>query len=303
METDSRLRHAAFEYLTEQVAREGEVLDWRTLAKGFHLDGVLVPLIGASGIWKPKAALLPISITTAPPVPGKAAPYADGVGPDGLLQYRYQGDDPGNHFNQGLRRAFETRTPLVYFLGVDKGRYRPFWPCFIEQDRPETLSVLVALNDSATNGISVLAGSDTDQPLDRAYARTLTLRRLHQAEFRERVLKAYAHCCAVCRLKHRELLDAAHIVGDRHPLGQPRVQNGLALCKIHHAAFDSHILGITPEYELAIRSDILKEVDGPMLRYGLQAVHGEHLVLPRRTADRPDPAMLEVRYSEFLAAS
>jgi hypothetical protein len=58
------------------------------------------------------------------------------------------------------------------------------------------------------------------------------------------VLRAYRDCCAVCRLRHEELLDAAHILPDGHPRGEPVVRNGLALCKLHHAAFDRHILGI-----------------------------------------------------------
>ena len=81
------------------------------------------------------------------------------------------------------------------------------------------------------------------------------------------------------------------------------MSNGLAMCKIHHAAFDSNILGITPNHVVEIRSDILQERDGPMLRHGLQELHGSRLlVLPRRPADRPDPVRLEERYEEFRAA-
>ena len=61
--------------------------------------------------------------------------------------------------------------------------------------------------------------------------------RLHQAAFRERVLDAYQDQCSLCRLRHRELLDAAHIIPDSDPDGEPVVPNGLALCKLHHAAF------------------------------------------------------------------
>ena len=72
-----------------------------------------------------------------------------------------------------------------------------------------------------------------------------------------------------------KLLDAAHIVGDRrHERGDPMVPNGLAMCKIHHAAFDTNILGIRPDRVVEIRSDILEEHDGPMLRHGLQELHG-----------------------------
>ncbi|WFR74686.1 HNH endonuclease signature motif containing protein [Prescottella defluvii] len=59
-------------------------------------------------------------------------------------------------------------------------------------------------------------------------------------------MRAYETRCAVCSLAHGSLLDAAHIVSDGHDAGIASVRNGLALCKIHHAAFDVRILGITP---------------------------------------------------------
>ena len=56
------------------------------------------------------------------------------------------------------------------------------------------------------------------------------------------MLEAYQSQCAFCRLRRAELLDAAHIIPDSHPLGEPRVSNGLALCKIHHAALTATLL-------------------------------------------------------------
>lgn len=298
---ERRVRLAAFAFLEAETARRGEILDWAALTVGFEFHGRPVQLLGASGIWKPEMLSLPISLTTAPPKPGKPPPYEDGVGADGLLRYRYQGTDPANHFNAGLREVFRSQLPLIYFLGVDKGRYTAFWPCFVVEDHPELLAVSVALNDAGSVGIDL---ANTDEPeLDRAYARRLTLQRLHQAGFRERVLRAYRQSCAVCQLRHVQLLDAAHIVADRDPLGAPVVSNGMALCKIHHAAFDGHILGIRPDYVVEIREEILLEHDGPMLRHGLQEVHGSTLSVPTRAADRPGVELLEIRYEEFRRAS
>jgi putative restriction endonuclease len=124
-----------------------------------------------------------------------------------------------------------------------------------------------------------------------------------QRTFRERVLEAYREQCALCRLRHIELLEAAHIRPDSDPEGEPIVSNGLALCKLHHAAFDRNILGIRPDYVVEIRVDILEEIDGPMLRHGLQEMHGSKLVVPRRQEHRPDPAALEFRYSAFRAGT
>ena len=96
--------------------------------------------------------------------------------------------------------------------------------------------------------------------------------RLHQRSFRERVLRAYREQCALCRLRHQELLDAAHIVPDTEPGGDPIVPNGLSLCKLHHAAFDRHFVGVRGHYVVEVRPDLLEEHDGPMLVHGLQGL-------------------------------
>jgi putative restriction endonuclease len=134
---------------------------------------------------------------------------------------------------------------------------------------------------------------------ERRYTRRLTLQRLHQVLFRPVVLRAYNSSCAICGLTQVKLLDAAHILPDRHPNGEPVVSNGLALCKLHHAAYDADMLGIRPDYTVEVRADILAETGGPMLLHGLQEMHGIKITLPRSRYDRPDRHRLEERYAEF----
>ena len=105
----------------------------------------------------------------------------------------------------------------------------------------------------------------------------------------------------MCRLRHPDLLDAAHIIGDAEQGGDPIVPK-VALCKIHHAAFDRSFLGITPGLEVRINSKLLGEVDGPMLKHGLQEMHGSTIGVLRNSAAPPDPERLEVRYEQFKAA-
>ncbi|WP_307828666.1 HNH endonuclease [Antrihabitans sp. YC2-6] len=127
--------------------------------------------------------------------------------------------------------------------------------------------------------------------------------RLHQPVFRATVIRAYGMRCAVCALGHGELLDAAHIVPDSHEAGIASVRNGLALCKIHHAAFDTHILGITPDLVVEIRQDLLAEIDGSMLQHGLKERHGEMLMVPPGLRnEQPDRKLLEMTYQRFLSA-
>jgi putative restriction endonuclease len=127
-------------------------------------------------------------------------------------------------------------------------------------------------------------------------------RRLNQVSFRQRVLNAYRTTCAVCRLRHDELLDAAHILPDIHPRGAPIVPNGLSLCKLHHAAFDRSILGVHPDLHIEIRTDILREEDGPMLLHGIQGFHGARVTVTRTPALQPNQEFLEERYEMFRRA-
>jgi putative restriction endonuclease len=136
----------------------------------------------------------------------------------------------------------------------------------------------------------------------RRYCTAIVVRRLHQAMFRERVVAAYGELCAVCRLRRSRLLDAAHIRPDADG-GQPEVVNGISLCKLHHAAFDQHLIGIRPDrLEVVVRQDVLDEEDGPMLLHGLQEAHGTRIQLPRRALDHPDRTALEYRFDLFRRA-
>jgi putative restriction endonuclease len=251
------------------------------------------------GIFKPAIMDMPLSITTVPPVEGKQRPYEDQVSSDGLL-YRYRGTDPAHRDNVGLRAAMEAQIPLIYFHGVVPSQYLVSWPVYIAGDDPRTLTFTVQVDEP-----SVLLGGELalrDVDVRRSYQLRATIQRLHQAEFRQRVIRAYRQACAVCRLRHAELLDAAHILPDGHPLGEPIVPNGLALCKLHHAAFDSNIIGIRPDCVVEVRREILDEIDGPMLQHGLQGAHGQRIAVPQPIGLRPRTAFLEERYGLFRQA-
>jgi HNH endonuclease len=127
--------------------------------------------------------------------------------------------------------------------------------------------------------------------------------RLHQRVFRGQVIRAYAIQCAVCRLRQRELLEAAHILSDTDPRGQPIIPNGLAMCSLHHAAYDTNVIGISPDYVIHLRGDVLHEHDAPMLQHGLQGFEQKPLFLPRRQDERPDRGFLEERFEAFRQES
>lgn len=303
-DTDKRVRVAAFEFLRTATTARGEELPRPLLLQGFEFEGRRVPLLGPAGIFKPAVLnRVPLSITTVPVVEGKDRPYEDELDGDGRLVYRYRGTDPRHRDNVGLRTAKERGTPLIYFFGVVPGWYIPVWPVFVVGEDAGRLAFLV-LVDAAESMIdwqgdgAMVAGEDR-----RRYITQTVQARLHQSSFRRRVLSAYLDRCAICRLRRVELLDAAHILPDGHPLGRPVVPNGLSLCKLHHAAFDHHILGVRPDLVVEIRHDVLAKSDGPMLLHGLKEFQHQSIVVPRSAALRPCPEFLAERYDLFRKAS
>ena len=142
---------------------------------------------------------------------------------------------------------------------------------FVDRRRPGGTPVLLEpglpVQDMQPGGL-------VSAPDVRAYATREARLRLHQQRFKLDVMRAYRHRCAICTLRERALVQAAHIVPDVEPEGIAAVVNGLALCAIHHLAFDRNLLGIDPEGVVHIAGRLLREIDGPMLRTGLQGFHG-----------------------------
>ncbi len=139
--------------------------------------------------------------------------------------------------------------------------------------------------------------------IEREYRRVHVYERVHQPVPRARVMWAYDQRCAMCSLRHVSLLDAVHILRDSHPRGISAASNAMALCKIHHAAYDQNILRIRPDLVVQVRDGIVEEFDGPMLRHGLQEMGGVRLMTTRARVEKPGHDAVEERFAEFLAAS
>jgi len=100
-------------------------------------------------------------------------------------------------------------------------------------------------------------------PVDRQKRVTKTSREsvLRGRGFRQAVVEAYKCRCAVCGLKMQspDLLswevEAAHIVPNRS-FGRDDVCNGIALCHLHHWAFDVGWFALSDEYAVQVSSKI-----------------------------------------------
>jgi putative restriction endonuclease len=295
MDSDSAVRVAAFDWLSKTTQIHGDVLTRKMLEEGFIFGSARISLMSPQGIFKPKILDLPLSITTAP-----RGPYDDSFDERGFLLYRYRGTDVYHRDNVGLRAVMIQGKPLIYFHGVIPGKYLAVWPVYIIGDDKTGRAFHVAVDETPEIQSSGRdPGGDQEIEIRRAYITSKVKKRLHQRSFREKVLEAYRTQCALCRLRHPELLDAAHIIPDSDPVGVPKVSNGLALCKFHHAAYDSLILAINPDFIVQIREDVLVEKDGPMLQHGLKELHRNKIILPRHRSQWPDRNLLEIRYDEF----
>lgn len=302
---DTVMRMAAFEH----VRRLNEVHDHLTateLKPGFLFEGERIPLINPQrGIFKPQQMRFLLSIKTVFPKPGGKVWYDDQrevhrqiFESDESIDYAFMGQDPTAADNRWLREAFENQVPIIYFLGIAPGRYQALVPTFVTGWDAEALKARIVFGVPEQEALV-----PPENALERRYALRAVKQRLHQASFREAVITAYNGRCALSGLPESLLIDAAHIVADKdEQFGQPVVPNGIPLSKIHHAAFDSHLIGIDPDYRLHVSERLLGQHDGPMLE-ALKQLNGGTIHLPNRDKDRPDRDRLALRFERFKAAA
>lgn len=301
---DLELRKAAHARARELGQRYTNIVPIDALREGFVYDGHRISFGSFyKGIHRPKEMRGPaaLTLTTAAPKPGKRRPYDDEIDADErTILYHYRAGPIDQPDNRALRAAFELQAPLIYFFGVGPGQYIIVQPVFVTADDPAARAVLleVGLPYEDMQGQGLVSTPDL-----RAYALREVKLRLHQQRFRREVMRAYRHRCTICALREPSLVQAAHIVEDPDPSGVAAVVNGLALCAIHHLAYDRNLLGIDPAGVVHIARRLLEERDGPMLQTGLQGFHGAPIELPAQTGDRPDPQRLAARYERFIDAS
>jgi putative restriction endonuclease len=123
---DNEIRTSLFLWLKQREVQNGGIFSRNELVNDFSFNHKRITLIGPTGIWIPKGFQIPISITTT-----SNGPYNDGISEDGILIYKYRGNNPNHRDNLGLNNAFLNRTPLVYFHSVCPGKYQAIWPIFI----------------------------------------------------------------------------------------------------------------------------------------------------------------------------
>ena len=299
IEEEHALRREAMAWLALRTNDGRDAISRDELTR-FTFRGERLTLIDQGrGIRKPAACQAALTIMTVYTPDGRAKPYEDVLGSDGLPRYKMRADARGSAENRAVEDARALGLPVIWLVGVRPGWFQAVFPVYVMAAETHLDQFVLAYDQSQ---VLPLPGSPLEETLRRYVVRE-TRQRVHQPVFRSMVMLAYDTQCAVCSLRHSQLLDAAHIVDDSHEAGIAAVRNGLALCKIHHAAYDAGILGISPDLVVGIRHDILAEVDGPLFEHGIKGLHGQPLmVVPRRQAQKPDRELLAWRYDRFLSA-
>jgi putative restriction endonuclease len=175
--------------------------------------------------------------------------------------------------------------------------------------RPEFL-VDYALNASSlhstgkvTEDLSLLNQLDTltesqivtVEDRDRRIVLSQMARKYRATDFRRRVLGAYNHRCAACGIQ-LELIDAAHIIPVAAPTSTDETKNGIAFCKLHHAAFDRNLLSFDIKYKIEISESEIFRLATANLAGGLDIFKKKlrtAIILPNDRRDYPPPQYID----------
>lgn len=285
----AKARVAIFTWLDQKLLLRPWVT-WAELVEGCPTNLGVISLAWTRGIWNPKQLDETLSIMIS-----SDGPYADKWIDEAIIKYAYQGESGFEGNNTKLRRAMQAKAPIIVLQRIEQSIFVPRYPAYVVQDDLQQREFLVDL----TKSITLSATEEKEADLDKSYRDQKIKVRIHQPRFRAQVLRAYEEVCAVCELRHIELLDAAHILPDAHPDGIAAVRNGLALCKLHHSAYDKNLMGISPDYTIRIQEHLLLENDGPMLKHGLQEMEKRRIRTPKRSKHWPDKDGLAERFEIF----
>lgn len=120
-------------------------------------------------------------------------------------------------------------------------------------------------------------------------------RNYRAADFRARVLGAYRHQCAMCGVQLK-LVDAAHIIPVASDLSTDETKNGIALCKLHHFAYDRNLISFDSNYVIEVSSAETSRLGVENLAGGIQTFQENlrtAIMLPSDRRDYPSSAYIE----------
>ncbi len=129
----------------------------------------------------------------------------------------------------------------------------------------------------------------------RKFALLSTKRALRALDFSRRVLSAYEHRCAICGVQLR-LIDGAHILPAAHPESTDGTANGVALCALHHRAYDRGLITFDEKFRVHINEPAVESLINDHHADGLKGFRKALrpiILTPADKKDRPNPAFVE----------
>lgn len=163
----------------------------------------------------------------------------------------------------------------------------------VGDDAPEVADLVNATPEEEDEFVE---SSSTGVEVARRVELVATLRRYRDARFRPVVLQAYRYRCAVCGTALK-LVEAAHIVPVSDPRSNDDVTNGIALCRLHHGAYDNGLMGIQSNYSIVLNPEAIRRLDDANLKDGLdvfQQVLPGSIRLPASLEVQPRPDNLRI---------
>ncbi|MBC3972621.1 HNH endonuclease [Xanthomonas translucens] len=146
----------------------------------------------------------------------------------------------------------------------------------------------------ALNNLPNIGVREAEQAYGRKKIVSEIVRAYRAHDFSKRVLSAYSNVCAVCGLQLR-LVEAAHIVPVTSDASTDSTENGIALCVLHHRAYDKNIISIDEGYRIQVSETVLRGLGEYNLLGGLEHFRGnlrEMMLLPADRRDYPSPGNL-----------
>jgi putative restriction endonuclease len=178
-EVELHVRELIFRQLAELVSEHGVVT--RKQLEALQVGHQTRRIIDRSkGIWNPKDFLGTLSIVSSPD-----GGYADAQVGDSLFAYDYQRDSTAGD-NVKMRRARELGLPIILLRKIKDGIYVPAFPAYVIADDQANHRFMIALDE----GLRTVSDPFHLKPIERAYAERAMRQRLHQPEFRGRIMVA-----------------------------------------------------------------------------------------------------------------
>ena len=226
-------------------------------------------------------------------------PYADAFDTaGGSFTYAYRAGALDQADNRALRAAFELQTPLVYFRALAPGQYWVVAPMFVTADDPAARMVVLEpglpVQDMQPGGLVSPPTCAPTRPARRATGCTSSASSSTSCAPTATAARS-ARCASASSSRPRTSSPTPR------PRASPRWSTASRCARSTTSRSTATCSASTPRASSTSPDRLLREIDGPMLRTGLQGFHGGSIAVPRRPQDRPDPHRLELRFERFVS--